>query len=114
MYLADPGEARGCSINSLVIHAVSQSVTEPFPPTALWRRHAQKVRDSTSSYKIEYVIMIEDFPNPEGHKNPFSGSKFMAILLKGWIWPIIGVALGRVCACSLRSRLVFINYTLSS
>ena len=35
------------------------------------------------------------------------GSKVTAILLKGWIWPIGGVASRRVCACSLRSRLVF-------
>ena len=50
MYLADPGEARGCSTNSLVIGSVSQLVSEPFPPAALRRRHAQMVRDSTSSY----------------------------------------------------------------
>ena len=31
----------------------------------------------------------------------------MVILLKGRILPIGGVASGRVCACSLRSRLVF-------
>ena len=36
-----------------------------------------------------------------------SGSKFMAILLKGWILTIGGVAYGRVGACSLRSMLVF-------
>ena len=30
----------------------------------------------------------------------------MAILLKGWILPIGGTSSGRVCACSLRSRLV--------
>ena len=32
--------------------------------------------------------MIKSFLNPEGHKNPISGSKVTAILLKGWIWPI--------------------------
>ena len=31
----------------------------------------------------------------------------MAILVKGYILPIGGVASGRVCACSLRSRIVF-------
>ena len=50
--------------------------------------------------------MIKAFLNPEGHKNPISGSKVTAILLKRWIWPIGGVASGRVCACSLNSRLV--------
>ena len=39
--LADPGEARRCS------------VSEPFPPTALRRGHAQTVRDGTSSFKID-------------------------------------------------------------
>ena len=39
-------------------------------------------------------------------KASLSGSKVTAILLKGWILPIGGIASGRVCACSLRSRLV--------
>ena len=30
-----------------------------------------------------------------------------AILLEGWTWPIDGFASGRVCACSLHSRLVY-------
>ena len=32
--------------------------------------------------------MIKNFLNPEGHHNPFSGSKVTAILLKGRIWSI--------------------------
>ena len=28
--------------------------------------------------------------SPEGHQNPISGSKVMAIVLKGWIFPIGG------------------------
>ena len=51
--------------------------------------------------------MIRNFLNPKGHQYHFSGSKGMVIFLKVWIWPIGGVASGRVCACSLRSRLVF-------
>ena len=88
MFLADPGEARGCSTNSLVIKSVSQ----PFPPTALRRRHAQTVRDGSSSCKIDYVIVIENCLNPEGHQNPINGSRFTAILLKGWILPIGGAS----------------------
>ena len=106
IYLADPGKARGCSTYSLVIHSFSQSVSQPFPPTVLRRRQAQRVRYSTN-YKIDYFIMIKNILNPEGHQNPFSSSKVTAILLKDWIWPIGGVALGRVCSYSLRSRLVF-------
>ena len=56
-----------------------------------------------SSYEIEYVIVIKNCLNPEGHHSPISDSKVTAILLKGWIWPIGEVALGRVCACSLHS-----------
>ena len=82
-YLADTGKARGCSINSLSINSLSQSVSEPFHPTDFWRRHSQTVRDHTSSYKIYYVIVIKNFLNPKGHQNPISRSKVMVILLKG-------------------------------
>ena len=44
--------------------------------------------------------------NLEGHLNPFIGSKVAAILVNRGILPLGGVASGRVCACSLRSRLV--------
>ena len=78
----------------------------PFPPTALLRHHAQTVRYNSSSHKIHYVMVIKTFLNPEGHHNRINGSKVTVILLKGWLLPIGGVASGRVCACSLRSRLV--------
>jgi hypothetical protein len=47
-----------------------------------------------------------NFLNPEGHQNRITGSKVTAILVKGQILPTGGGASGRVCACSLRSRLV--------
>ena len=87
-YLTDPGEARGCSKNSLVIDSSIHSFSQPFPPTALRHHHAQTVRNTTSSYKIDYVIVMKNFLIPEGHHNPISGSKVTAILLKGWIYPI--------------------------
>ena len=59
--------------------------SEPFPPTALRRRHAETVSDITSSYKIHYIIVIKNFLNPEGHQNPISGSKVKALLLTGLI-----------------------------
>ena len=67
-------------------------MSQPFSPTALRRCHAQTVRDSTSSYKIDYVIVIKTFLNPEGHQNCTSGSKVMAILLKRWVLPIGGAS----------------------
>ena len=48
--------------------------------------------------------------NREGYLNRITGSKVMVIFLNGWILPVGGVAFGRVCSCSLRSRLVlFVN-----
>ena len=47
------------------------------------------------------VIVIKNLINPEGHQNPINGSKVTAILMMGWIWPIGGVASGRVCAAGL-------------
>ena len=67
-------------------------MSEPFPPIALRRRHAQTVRDSSSSYKIDYVIVIKTFLIPEWHQNCICGSKVTAILLKGWILPIGGAS----------------------
>ena len=52
------------------------------------------VTDSSSVSKIDYVIVIRYFFNPEGHQNPISGSEVTAILLKGWIWPIGGASSG--------------------
>ena len=75
---------------SWFIHSLSEW---PFPPTALRRRHAQTVRDSTSIYKIDHVIGIKNFLNPKGHQNRITGSKVTAILLKGWILPIGGAVI---------------------
>ena len=71
---------------------MSRSVSQPFPPTALRRRHAQTVRDSSSSYKIDYVIEIKNFLKPKGQQNPINGSKVTAILLEGWILPYGGAS----------------------
>ena len=49
--------------------------------TALRRRHTQTVRDSYSSYKIDYFIVMKSFLNPEGHQNHICGSKVTVILL---------------------------------
>ena len=67
-------------------------MSHPFPPTALRRRHAQTVRDSSSSHRIDYVIVIKTFLNPKDHPNPINGSKVTAILLKGWILPVGGAS----------------------
>ena len=38
--------------------SVIKGVTDPFPPTALQRPHAQTVRYSSSSYKIGYILLV--------------------------------------------------------
>ena len=61
---------------------------------------------ATPGLLIKYVIVIKNFLNLKGHQNRITGSKVKAILEKGYILHIGGVASGRVCAYSLRSRLV--------
>ena len=75
----------------------------PFPLTALQHR---LIGDSSLIDKMDYVKVTKSFLNPEGYQNSISGFKVTAILLKALILPIGGVAFGRVCASSLRSRLV--------
>ena len=87
-------------------------MSEPFPPTASRRRHAQTVRDSTSSYKIDYVIVIKTFLNPEGHQNRISGSKVTAILLKGWLLPMGGASAGKGLRSTGLPRLVSVSVLL--
>ena len=94
---ADLGEtSRSCSTISLVIDSLSQSVSQPFPPTALQCLHSQMVRNSSLCSRIDYVIGFRNFLNPKGHQNPISGSKVMAILLKmdlAYCWSCIGTGL---------------------
>ena len=64
------------------------------------------VEDGAFSHKIDYLTIFQEILNLEGHQYRVTGSKGLAILLNGWILPIGGVESGRVCVCSLRSRLV--------
>ena len=57
-------------------------------------------------HKIDYVSIFKENLNQEGHLNRFVGSEVTAVLVNGGILRSGGVASGRVCACSLRSRLV--------
>ena len=64
------------------------------------------VEDVALSHKIDYVLLFLEDQNLKGHLNRFMG----AILVNGGILTRNGVASGRVCLCSLRSRLVFTQY----
>ena len=80
-------------------------MTHPFPPTALWRRHAKMVRDISSIYKIEYFILVKNSLNPEGHQYCITGSKVILILLDGGYFPYWWSCIGK----GLRLQPVF-NY----
>ena len=80
---------------------------------SLRRGHALVVKDCAFSHKIYYVtIFLDIFFYLEGHLNCFIFSKVTAILLNKGILPSGRVALRRVCACSLHSRLVCFNSRL--
>ena len=64
------------------------------------------VWNGVASDKIEYVIQVLGHYDSQIYINRFVGPKVMTILQDGRTFPIGGVALGRVCACSRHSRLV--------
>ena len=67
------------------------------------------LRVRASNHKIGYVKQVWKILNLKGNQNLINGSKVTAILLEGLILPVGGVVSGRVCACSLRRRLVYPN-----
>ena len=51
------------------------------------------VEDGTCSHKRDYVaIFSKKILNLEGHLNRITGSRVPAILLNGWILPIVGAS----------------------
>ena len=76
-----PGQSQGM-LDKLLCNYLINSVTYAFPLTALRRRHGQTVKVSSFCYKIDYVIGMKVFLNPEEHQNCISGLKVTAILLK--------------------------------
>ena len=97
-FLADPGEARGCSTVTSVTDWLIHSLTHPLVKISLRRRHVLLVEDVASGQKIDYITVVLDILNPAGYPNGITGSKVTAILLNGWVLPVGAVALGRVCA----------------
>ena len=66
------------------------------------------VNNGASSHKSNYIDLFFKILNLEGHQNRCIGSKVTVILLNEWILPTGGAACGRVCSCSLCSRLVLL------
>ena len=51
------------------------------------------VEDGAFSHKIDYVTIVLEILNLEGHPNRITGSRVTAILLNGWILPFGGASL---------------------
>ena len=58
----------------------------------LRRHHALRAGDGAFSQKIDYVTLLWDFLNIEGHPHRITGSRVMAILLNGCILAIGGAS----------------------
>ena len=43
-------------------------------------------RNGAFSHKIDYITNFLEILNLEGHQNRITGSRVMAILLKGWVF----------------------------
>ena len=70
------------------------------------------VKNGASSQKTNNFDIFSEILYLEGHQSCWIGSKVTAILLNGWILPPRGASSGRVCADSLRSRLVLLGKRL--
>ena len=70
------------------------------------------VEDGAFNNKIDYVPIFKENLILEGHLNRFIGSKVTEIFVNGGILLRGGVAPGRVCVCSLHSRLVYRGFRI--
>ena len=93
--LANPGEARGCSTNTSVIHQLSHPLVKISVRAVMPKR-----------LNMVLPVIFSEILNLEGHQNRFIGSKVTRILLNGWILPTGWASSERVGASSLRIRLV--------
>ena len=56
--ISRPGQSQGLLYKQPCDSFINSLGQWPFPPTALRRCHAQTVRDSFSSYKTDYVVLV--------------------------------------------------------
>ena len=107
-----PGRSQGLLYKHLRHWFIDSLIQSWFVKISLRRCHALTVADGAFSHKINYITIFKEILNPKRHPNRTTGSKGTAILLNEWNFPIGGASSGRVCACSLRSRLVLLCPTL--
>ena len=67
-FLADPGEARGCS----TISVVSDLVAHTLFPAYLRRQQAQTIKHIKTIRRIDYVAQVQDVQNHKVFQNQIS------------------------------------------
>ena len=72
------------------------------------------VGDGASTHEINYVGKFYDIINLEGQHNRITGSRAMAILLKGELLPIGGVASGSSAPAACAAGLFNCDLTFKS
>ena len=72
-------------------------LSNPLAKIYLRRRYTQTVKNGASRHKINYIDILSEILNLEGHLFAVLVQKLRQFLLNGWTLPTGGVALGRVC-----------------
>ena len=80
IYLADTGEARGCSTNTFV----TDWLIHPLVKIFVRRRHAQTVQNGASSHKTYYIDIFSEILNIKGHLNSVMVQKLWRFCSMGW------------------------------
>ena len=78
-----PVISRGCFTNTFVINYFIHCLGHLFPPTNLRHRHVQTVRDSVSSYKIDYIQLVNTYLNHGQYQMASLVQKLWRIC---WMW----------------------------
>ena len=118
LIISRPGLCQGLLYNHLrdsLIHSFSQSW---FVKISLRRRHTLTFADGAFSHKIDHVTIFQEILNSKGYPNRITGSKVTAILLKGWILPMVELhregSASAACAAGLFLLLLTFYYSLST
>ena len=67
-----------------MINSLIHQLIIPLVEISLQRRQAQMVKNCASSHKTNYIDIVTEILNPEGHQNCCIDSHFTAILLN-WV-----------------------------
>ena len=102
-----PGRSQGLLYKQPGIK-LFRSVSQPFPPTTFWRLNTQTFRDSSFSYKIDYVKGIKDLSKSQRASKSHYWLKSHGHCTKGvdlarW-WSCIGLGLRLQSASLLAAR----------